>query len=247
MTLKGKNALVTGGYRGIGKAIALKLASMGADVIINDIAAPEVAQETLAELRAFGVTAEAISANVANEEEVKKLADSVFERFGKLDILINNAGITRDGLLVKMKESDWDLVLDVNLKGVFLVSKAFIRKMMAARSGSIVNITSVVGIIGNAGQANYCASKAGVIGFTKSLAKEVGSKGIRVNAVAPGFIESAMTDKLSDEVKKNYMAGIPLRRYGSAEEIAEVVTFLCEDRSKYMTGQVVSVDGGMAL
>lgn len=247
MTLKGKNALVTGGYRGIGKAIALKLASMGADVVINDIAAPEVAQETLAELRAFGVTAEAISANVTKEDEVQELADSVFERFGKLDILINNAGITRDGLLVKMKESDWDQVLDVNLKGVFLVSKAFIRKMMAARSGSIVNITSVVGIIGNAGQANYCASKAGVIGFTKSLAKEVGARGVRVNAVAPGFIESAMTDKLSDEVKKNYMAGIPLRRYGSTEEIAEVVTFLCEDRSKYMTGQIISVDGGLAL
>jgi len=247
MTLKGKNALITGGYRGIGKAIALKLASMGADIIVNDIADPDTARETLAELRAFGVTAEAIQANVANEEEVKKLADSVFERYGKLDILINNAGITRDGLLVKMKESDWDLVLDVNLKGVFLCSKAFIRKMMAARSGSIVNITSVVGIIGNAGQANYCASKAGVIGFTKSLAKEVGVKGIRVNAVAPGFIESAMTDKLSDEVKKNYMAGIPLRRYGTTEEVAEVVTFLCEDRSKYMTGQIISVDGGLAL
>jgi len=247
MTLKGKSALVTGGYRGIGKAIALKLASMGADVIINDIAEADVAKETLEELRAFGVTAEAIQANVSSEEEVKKLADSVLERFGKLDILINNAGITRDGLLVKMKEADWDLVLDVNLKGVFLCSKAFIRKMMAARSGSIVNITSVVGIIGNAGQANYCASKAGVIGFTKSLAKEVGVKGVRVNAVAPGFIESAMTDKLSDEVKKNYMAGIPLRRYGSTEEVAEVVAFLCEDRSKYMTGQIISVDGGMAL
>lgn len=247
MTLKGKNALVTGGYRGIGKAIALKLASMGADIIINDIADAETAKETLDEIKAFGVAAEAIAANVSNEEEVKMLADTVIEHFGKLDILINNAGITRDGLLVKMKESDWDLVLNVNLKGVFLCSKAFIRKMMAARSGSIVNITSVVGIIGNAGQANYCASKAGVIGFTKSLAKEVGSKGIRVNAVAPGFIESAMTDKLSDEVKKNYMAGIPLRRYGSAEEVAEVVSFLCEDRSRYMTGQVISVDGGMAL
>lgn len=247
MTLKGKNALVTGGYRGIGKAIALKLASMGADIIINDIADAETAKETLDEIKAFGVAAEAIQANVSNEEEVKILADTVIEHFGKLDILINNAGITRDGLLVKMKESDWDLVLDVNLKGVFLCSKAFIRKMMAARSGSIVNITSVVGIIGNAGQANYCASKAGVIGFTKSLAKEVGSKGIRVNAVAPGFIESAMTDKLSDEVKNNYMAGIPLRRYGSTEEVAEVVSFLCEDRSRYMTGQVISVDGGMAL
>ncbi len=248
MTLKGKSALVTGGYRGIGKSIALKLAQMGADVIINDIADPETAEETLNELRSFGVKAEAVQADISNEEDVKKLADDVLEKFdGKLDILINNAGITKDGLLVKMKESDWQAVLDVNLKGVFLCSKAFIRKMMAARSGSIVNITSVVGIMGNPGQANYCASKAGVIGFTKSLAKEVGVKGIRVNAVAPGFIESAMTDKLSDEVKNAYMAGIPLKRYGAPEEVAEVVAFLCEDRAKYMTGQVIAVDGGLAM
>ena len=248
MTLKGKSALVTGGYRGIGKSIALKLAQMGADVIINDIADPETAKETLEELRSYGVKAEAVQADISNEEDVKKLADTVLENFGgKLDILINNAGITKDGLLVKMKEDDWQMVLDVNLKGVFLCSKAFIRKMMAARSGSIVNITSVVGIMGNPGQANYCASKAGVIGFTKSLAKEVGVKGVRVNAVAPGFIESAMTDKLSDEVKQNYMAGIPLKRYGSPEEVAEVVAFLCEDRSRYMTGQIISVDGGLAM
>lgn len=248
MTLKGKSALVTGGYRGIGKSIALKLAQMGADVIINDIADPETAADTLEELRSFGVNAEALQADVSNEEDVKKLADTVLEKYdGKLDILINNAGITKDGLLVKMKEADWQAVLDVNLKGVFLCSKAFIRKMMLARSGSIVNITSVVGIMGNPGQANYCASKAGVIGFTKSLAKEVGVKGVRVNAVAPGFIESAMTEKLSEDVRKAYMAGIPLKRYGSPEEVAEVVAFLCEDRSKYMTGQVVSVDGGLAM
>jgi len=247
MTLKGQSALVTGGYRGIGKSIALKLAQMGADVIVNDVVDPKFSKETLDEIRAFGVQADAVQADVSKEEDVKKLANTVLERFGKLDILINNAGITKDGLLVKMKESDWQQVIDVNLKGVFLCSKAFIRKMMLAQSGSIVNITSVVGIIGNPGQANYCASKAGVIGFTKALAKEVGGKGVRVNAVAPGFIESAMTEKLSNEVRSNYMTAIPLKRYGLPEEVAEVVVFLCQERSRYMTGQILSVDGGLAL
>lgn len=247
MTLKGKNALVTGGYRGIGKAIALKLASMGANVAVNDIGEPETAVDTLNELKAFGVEAEAIQANVAVEEDVQKLFAKFMERFGRIDILINNAGITRDGLLMKMKESDWQAVLDVNLKGVFLCTKAAVRPMMLQKSGSIVNITSVVGITGNAGQANYSASKAGVIGFTKSIAKEIGSKGVRVNAVAPGFIHTKMTEALPEDVKNAYMANIPLKRYGEPEEVAEVVTFLCEERSKYMTGQVLKVDGGMAL
>ncbi len=247
MTLKGKMAVVTGGYRGIGKAIALKLASMGANVVINDIGAPETATDTVSELKAFGVEAEAVSANVTVEEEVNGMIAKVIEKYGKIDILINNAGITRDGLLMKMKETDWQSVLDVNLKGVFLCTKAVVRPMMQQKGGSIVNITSVVGITGNAGQANYSASKAGVIGFTKSIAKEIGSKGVRVNAVAPGFINTKMTEALPEEVKKAYMANIPLKRYGEPEEIAEVVAFLCEDRSRYMTGQVLKVDGGMAL
>jgi 3-oxoacyl-[acyl-carrier protein] reductase len=247
MTLKGKTAVVTGGYRGIGKAIAIKLASMGANVVINDIGAPETADDTVNELKSFGVDAQAVSANVSVEEEVNGMFAKVIEKFGHIDILVNNAGITRDGLLMKMKESDWQSVLDVNLKGVFLCTKAVVRPMMQQKGGSIVNITSVVGITGNAGQANYSASKAGVIGFTKSIAKEIGSKGVRVNAVAPGFINTKMTEALPEEVKKAYMANIPLKRYGEPEEIAEVVAFLCEDRSRYMTGQVLKVDGGMAL
>lgn len=247
MTLNGKTAVVTGGYRGIGKAIAIKLASMGANVVINDIGAPETADDTVNELKSFGVEAQAVSANVTVEEEVNGMIAKVIEKFGHIDILVNNAGITRDGLLMKMKESDWQSVLDVNLKGVFLCTKAVVRPMMQQKGGSIVNITSVVGITGNAGQANYSASKAGVIGFTKSIAKEIGSKGVRVNAVAPGFINTKMTEALPEEVKKAYMANIPLKRYGEPEEIAEVVAFLCEDRSRYMTGQVLKVDGGMAL
>lgn len=247
MTLKGKTAVVTGGYRGIGKAIAIKLASMGANVVINDIGAPETADDTVNELKSFGVEAQAVSANVTVEEEVNGMIAKVIEKFGHIDILVNNAGITRDGLLMKMKESDWQSVLDVNLKGVFLCTKAVVRPMMQQKGGSIVNITSVVGITGNAGQANYSASKAGVIGFTKSIAKEIGSKGVRVNAVAPGFINTKMTEALPEEVKKAYMANIPLKRYGEPEEIAEVVAFLCEDRSRCMTGQVLKVDGGMAL
>jgi len=247
MTLKGKTAVVTGGYRGIGKAIAIKLASMGANVVINGIGAPETADDTVNELKSFGVEAQAVSANVTVEEEVNGMIAKVIEKFGHIDILVNNAGITRDGLLMKMKESDWQSVLDVNLKGVFLCTKAVVRPMMQQKGGSIVNITSVVGITGNAGQANYSASKAGVIGFTKSIAKEIGSKGVRVNAVAPGFINTKMTEALPEEVKKAYMANIPLKRYGEPEEIAEVVAFLCEDRSRCMTGQVLKVDGGMAL
>lgn len=247
MTLNGKTAVVTGGYRGIGKAIALKLASMGANVVINDIGDVDSAADTVNELKALGVKAEAVSANVAVEEEVNGMIAKVIEKFGHIDILVNNAGITRDGLLMKMKESDWQSVLDVNLKGVFLCTKAVVRPMMQQKSGSIVNITSVVGITGNAGQANYSASKAGVIGFTKSIAKEIGSKGVRVNAVAPGFINTKMTESLPEEVKKQYMANIPLKKYGEPEDIAEVVAFLCEDRARYMTGQVLKVDGGMAL
>jgi 3-oxoacyl-[acyl-carrier protein] reductase len=247
MNLKGKVALVTGGSRGIGKAIALKLASNGADIIINDVAELEKMANAIEEIRALGVRCEAVKADVSNEDEVKEMVAGIIEKFGAVDILVNNAGITRDGLLVKMKESDWQAVMDVNLKGVFICTKAVIRSMMSKRSGCIVNITSVVGITGNAGQANYSASKAGVIGFTKSMAKEVGSKNVRINAVAPGFISTDMTDSLPESVKLKFMENIPLGRYGEAEEVAEVVAFLCDDSSRYVTGQTITVDGGMAL
>ncbi|MGI6395321.1 MAG: 3-oxoacyl-[acyl-carrier-protein] reductase [bacterium] len=247
MTLKGKVALVTGGYRGIGRAIALKLASMGVNVVVNGTRPPEAVVDLINEIKAFNVSAEAVLANVAVEDEVNKMVSEVIEKFGKIDILINNAGVTKDGLLMKMKESDWQSVLDINLKGVFLCTKAVVRPMMLQRSGSIVNITSVVGITGNPGQANYSASKAGIIGFTKSVAKEIGSRGVRVNAVAPGFINTDMTGSLPKEAADAYLAGIPLKKFGEPEDVAEVVAFLCEDRSRYMTGQVLKVDGGMAL
>jgi 3-oxoacyl-[acyl-carrier protein] reductase len=247
MSLKGKTAIVTGGSRGIGKAIALKLASLGADIVINDVVDLEKMESAVAEIKALGVKCEAVKADVSNEEEVKEMVKTVIDKFGAIDILVNNAGITRDGLLVKMKESDWQLVMDVNLKGVFNCTKGVIRSMMSKRSGCIVNISSVVGITGNPGQANYSASKAGIIGFTKSIAKEVGGRNIRINAVAPGFINTDMTDSLPEEVKEKFMQNIPLGRYGDAEEVAEVVAFLCEERAKYVTGQTITVDGGMAL
>ncbi len=247
MSLKGKSALVTGGARGIGKAIALKLALNGADIIVNDVADIETMKNTVDEIKKLGVGCEALKADVSNESEVKDMVSYILEKYGKIDILINNAGITRDGLLVKMKESDWQLVMDVNLKGVFLCTKSVIRSMMSKRSGCIVNISSVVGITGNPGQANYSASKAGIIGFTKSAAKEVGSKGVRINAVAPGFIYTDMTDSLPEAVKSKFLENIPLGRYGEAEEVADVVLFLCEERSRYITGQTIPVDGGLAL
>ncbi len=247
MSLKGKTAIVTGGSRGIGKAIAIKLAQQGANIVINDVVELEKMESAVTEVKAFGVDCEALKADVSNEEEVKDMVKTVIDKFGGIDILVNNAGITRDGLLVKMKESDWELVMDVNLKGVFNCTKGVIRSMMSKRSGCIVNISSVVGITGNPGQANYSASKAGIIGFTKSVAKEVGARNVRVNAVAPGFINTDMTDGLPEAVKEKFMENIPLGRYGDAEEVAEVVAFLCEDRSRYVTGQVITVDGGMAL
>jgi len=247
MSLKGKVAIVTGGSRGIGRAIALKLAQHGADIVINDVVDVEKMQNAVEEIRSLGVKCEPLKADVSNEEEVKTMVSTVIEKFGGIDILINNAGITRDGLLVKMKESDWQFVMDVNLKGVFLCTKAVIRSMMSKRSGCIVNISSVVGITGNPGQSNYSASKAGIIGFTKSVAKEVGSKNVRVNAVAPGFIDTDMTESLPEAVKAKFMENIPLGRYGQSEEVAEVVAFLCEERARYVTGQTITVDGGMAL
>ena len=247
MELTGKTAVVTGGSRGIGKAVALKLAELGANIVVNYTKNPEKAQEVINTIEGMGLKAMAIKADVSNSAEVDELFRRVEENFSTIDILVNNAGITRDTLLVKMKEEDWDNVISINLKGTFNCTKAVIKKMMKQRSGKIVNIASVIGVTGNAGQSNYGASKAGIIGFTKSIAKEVGSRGINVNAVAPGFIETDMTDILSEEIKDNLLTNIPLKQLGKPEDVANTVAFLCREDSKYITGQVINVDGGMVM
>lgn len=247
MSLSGKTAIVTGGSRGIGKAIALKLAEKGANIVVNYTSSPDKAMQVVEEIKGMGREALAVKADVSKEEDVKNLVKEVSKQFSSIDILINNAGITRDTLLIRMKDEDWDRVIDVNLKGTYLCTKLVAKKMMKQRSGKIVNITSVVGIIGNAGQANYSASKAGVIGLTKSSAKELAARGINVNAVAPGFIQSDMTDKLSDEVVENYAKNIPLGKMGSPEDVANAVSFLCTEEASYLTGQVLNVDGGMVM
>lgn len=250
MRLDHKVALVTGGGQGIGKAIALKLADSGADIIINyiDIANnKEIAENTKKEIEELGVNCTLISANVASFDETKDMFDQVKKKYGRLDILINNAGITRDNLILRMKEEDFDSVIDVNLKGTFNCMKHATRLMMKQKYGRIVSLSSVVGIIGNAGQVNYSASKAGIIGMTMSLAREVGSRGITVNAVAPGFIQTAMTDVLSDEIKNQMLAQIPLGCLGEVEDISSTVLFLVSDEAKYITGQTIHVDGGMAM
>lgn len=245
--LKDKIALVTGGSRGIGRSIALKLAENGAKIAINYANNSEKADGVIEEIKDLGVDAISIKADVSSEEDVKSLIKSVEKDLGKIDILVNNAGITRDNLLIRMKTEDFEDVLDVNLKGTFLCTKAVSRAMMKKKYGKIINITSVVGIVGNAGQANYSASKAGVIGFTKSIAKELASRGIRVNAVAPGFIDTEMTQVLSEEIKEQMLEGIPLNELGDAEDVANTVVFLASNKSDYITGQVISVDGGMAI
>lgn len=245
--LENKIAVVTGGSRGIGRAIALKLASEGASIVVNYTSNSSAADEVVKEIEALGSKGIAVKANVSLAEDIEGLIKETESQLGKIDILINNAGITRDSLLIRMKEVDWDQVLDVNLKGVFLTTKLIGKKMLKQKSGSIVNITSVVGLMGNAGQANYAASKAGVIGFTKSIAREFASRGIRVNAVAPGFIESDMTKALDDKVVESYMTGIPLKRFGKADDVANTVSFLVGDQSKYITGQIIQVDGGMYI
>ncbi|MGM0443497.1 MAG: 3-oxoacyl-[acyl-carrier-protein] reductase [Fibrobacterota bacterium] len=245
--LSGKAALVTGSARGIGKSIAEKLAQAGANIGINDINL-ESAQVTADEIaEKFGVKTIAIQADVSSESSVKELIKTFTDAFGAIDILVNNAGITKDGLSLRMKESDWDAVLNVNLKSSFLCSKTAARKMLKAKSGRIINIASIVGVTGNAGQANYSASKAGMIGLTKSLAKEYAGKSVTVNAVAPGFIKSAMTDKLSDEVIHGYEEAIPMSKLGEPEDIANSVLFLASDLSSYITGQVIGVNGGLAM
>lgn len=242
-----KIALVTGGSRGLGRAIALQLAKDGMDVAVNYAGNAQAAHEVVALIEAMGQRAIAVQGDVSIEADVEKIIASTEDKLGKIEVLINNAGVERDGLLIRMKTEDWDKVLDINLKGVFLTTKLVGKRMLKLKRGRIVNITSVVGLMGNAGQANYAASKAGVIGFTKSVAKEFSSRGITVNAVAPGFIKSDMTAKLSDEVKDNYAKAIPLGRMGEAEDIANTVGFLVGPKAAYITGQTIQVDGGMYI
>ncbi|KKB26479.1 3-oxoacyl-[acyl-carrier-protein] reductase [Staphylococcus carnosus] len=242
-----KSALVTGASRGIGRSIALQLADEGYNVAVNYAGNKEKAEAVVEEIKGKGVEAFAIQANVANPDEVKDMIQEVVSQFGSLDVLVNNAGITRDNLLMRMKEQEWDDVIDTNLKGVFNCIQKAIRQMMKQRSGAIINLTSVVGAVGNPGQANYVATKAGVIGLTKTAARELASRGITVNAVAPGFIVSDMTDALSDELKDQMKSQIPLGRFGEDTDIANTVAFLASDKAKYITGQTIHVNGGMFM
>lgn len=245
--LKDKVAIVTGGTRGIGRAIALKLADHGANIVINYRNSDKEAEELKAILEEKGVKVLAVKCDISNFEDSKNLMDKCKEVFGKIDILVNNAGITKDTLIMRMKEEDFDNVIDVNLKGTFNCAKHASAIMLKQRFGKIINMTSVVGIAGNAGQVNYAASKAGVIGLTKSLAKELGSRGITVNAVAPGFINTDMTASLSEKVKEEASKNIPLKRLGEPEDVANLVGFLASDAANYITGQVINVDGGMVM
>lgn len=245
--LEGKIALVTGASRGIGRQIALTLGREGAAVIVNYNGSAAKAEEVVKEIEAAGGKAEAVQCNVSDFESCKEMLDAVVKEHGRLDILVNNAGITRDNLLMKMSEEDFDAVIQTNLKGVFNCTRHIARQMLKQKSGRIINISSVSGVLGNAGQANYCAAKAGVIGLTKSAAKELASRGITVNAVAPGFIKTEMTDVLKDDIKKAIMENIPMKAFGETEDIANAVAFLASEEARYITGQVISVDGGMAM
>lgn len=247
LDIKGKVALVTGGSRGIGKEVAKKLASFGANLIINYTSKEEAALETKKEIEDFGVKCMVVKCDVSKSEEVNLMVDDVIKEFGQIDILVNNAGITRDGLLMRMKEEDFDKVIDINLKGVFNCTKAVSKPMMKKKFGTIINMSSVVGIVGNPGQANYCASKAGVIGFTKATAKELASRNININAIAPGFIDTDMTNVLSDDLKNTMLKSIPKNEFGKPEDVANVVAFLASSMSRYVTGQVINVDGGMVM
>lgn len=245
--LEGKVAVVTGASRGIGRAIAIKLADEGAKVVVNYSGSQAKAEEVVAIIQENGGEAIAVQASVSKTEEVTALMDAAVKTFGSLDILVNNAGITRDNLLMRMKDSEWDDVINTNLKGVFLCTKAVTRPMMKQRKGRIINITSIVGVTGNPGQANYVAAKAGVIGFTKTTAKELAQRNITVNAIAPGFITTDMTDKLTEEVKNGMLTQIPLGQFGKPEDIANAVVFLASDESSYITGQTLHIDGGMYM
>lgn len=244
--LKGKTALITGAARGIGKGIALKFAAEGANIAFTDIRNDESMQALELELNAMGVKAKGYASDASSFDDSDKLVTEVMNDFGVIDILVNNAGITRDNLLMRMAESDWDIVIKVNLKSIFNMTKAIQKVMLKQRFGSIVNMSSVVGLGGNAGQSNYAASKAGLIGFTKSIAQELGSRNIRCNAIAPGFIETDMTAKLPQDVREEWIKSIPLRRAGNPEDVANVALYLASDLSSYVTGQVISVCGGMS-
>ena len=245
--LDGKVALITGAARGIGKAVALKFAAEGADVAFTDLVINEDAQQTVAELEAFGHKVKAYASNAANFEETHAVVEQIMADFGRIDVLVNNAGITKDGLMLKMTEAQWDAVIAVNLKSAFNFIHAITPVMMRQKGGSIINMSSVVGVHGNASQCNYAASKAGLIALAKSIGQEMGRKGLRANSIAPGFIETAMTQALPEEVRKEWIEKIPLRRGGTPEDIANVATFLASDMSSYVTGQVIQVDGGMNM
>jgi len=245
--LENKTVLITGASRGIGKAIALKFAEQGANVAFSDLMYDEHAMALEKELYAFGVIAKGFASDASSYTDSEKLVNDVIAHFGKIDVLVNNAGITRDNLLMRMEEKDWDLVLKVNLKSVFNLTKAVQRYMLKQKNGSIINMASVVGVSGNAGQSNYSASKAGIIGFTKSIAKELGSRNVRCNAIAPGFIETNMTAKLPKEIVDAWVKTIPLRRSGKPEDVANLALFLASDLSSYISGQVINVCGGMEV
>lgn len=245
--LEGKTALITGAARGIGKAIALKFAQEGADIAFTDLVIDENGKKTEEEIAALGVKCKGYASNAADFEQTHEVVDQVMKDFGRIDILVNNAGITKDGLMMRMSEQQWDAVINVNLKSAFNFIKAVLPIMMRQRQGSIINMASVVGVHGNAGQANYASSKAGLIALAKSIAQEVGSRNIRANAIAPGFIETAMTAALPEDVRKDWVSKIPLRRGGQVEDIANVATFLASDLAGYVTGQVIQVDGGMNM
>lgn len=245
MKFEGKVAIITGAGRGIGKAIAYQLGKQGANVVL--IGSSEEVFKVDEEFKSEKINSIALRADIKSENEVESMINQVMDRLGRVDILVNNAGITRDTLIMRMSEKDWDDVISTNLKGAFFCSKHVVKHMMKQRSGKIINITSVVGIMGNAGQANYASSKAGMIGLTKSLAKEVGSRGITCNAIAPGFIETQMTDKLPENIKENYLSGIPLRRFGTTNEVASATIFLASDEANYITGQVLHIDGGLLM
>ncbi len=245
--LEGKTALITGAARGIGKALAIKFAQEGANIAFTDLVIDENGKQTEEEIASYGVKAKGYASNAANFAETEEVVNKVKEDFGRIDILVNNAGITKDGLMMRMSEQQWDAVIAVNLKSAFNFIHAVLPIMMRQRSGSIINMASVVGVHGNAGQANYAASKAGLIALAKSIAQEVGSRGIRANAIAPGFIETAMTAALPDNIREEWVQKIPLRRGGQVEDIANVATFLASDLSSYVTGQVIQVDGGMNM